>query len=191
MSKRYAILIDMDRCIGCHACTIACKMTNRLPQSVSWSQVKTIGSDGMDEPAGVYPNLQLAWLPMLCQHCEDAPCEKVCPVGAISKRDDGIVVLDEDKCIGCRYCMWACPYGAPQIDEEKHVVTKCHMCYYRVDQGKQPACVEACVYGARIFGDVNDPESKVSRLSAAKQARPLLPELGAKPAVRYAGRKMR
>ncbi len=191
MSKRYAILIDMDRCIGCHACTIACKMANRLPMGVAWSQVKTVGSNGMDEPAGVYPNLQLAWLPMLCQHCEDAPCEKVCPVGAISKRDDGIVVLDEDKCIGCRYCMWACPYGAPQIDEENDVVTKCHMCYYRVDQGKQPACVEACVYGARIFGDVNDPESEVSRLSVAKHAQPLLPELGAKPAVRYAGRKVR
>jgi len=196
MGKRYSILVDTDRCIGCHACSVACKMQWELPEGVWWSRVPTIGGgepkeplNGRDKPAGTYPNLQMAWLPLLCMHCDDAPCATVCPVGAISQREDGIVVLDKDKCIGCRYCIWACPYGAPQFD--KDVVTKCNLCYPRVDRGRQPACVDACVYGARIFGDINDPESEISKLSAAKGARALLPELRAKPAVRYAGRQVR
>lgn len=192
---KYAILVDLHRCIGCHACTVACKFLNETPIGVDWSWVKTIGDPaaeiGQDVPSGTYPNLQMAWLPLLCMHCADPPCAHVCPVGAINKRGDGIVILDEDKCIGCRFCIWACPYEAPKQDEDKDVVSKCHMCYFRVDQGLEPACVEACVYGARIFGDLNDPESEISRKSAAKLAHPLLPELGAQPAVRYAGARPR
>jgi DMSO reductase iron-sulfur subunit len=195
MAKRCAILIDIDRCIGCHACSLACKFQNGTPLGVDWHRVETIGTReteiGQDVPAGTYPNLHMAWLPLLCMHCADPPCADVCPVGAINEREDGIVILDEDKCIGCRYCTWACPYGALHMDEEKDVVTKCHLCYERVDQGKQPACVEACVYGARVFGDVTDPDSEISRQSAAKGAQAPLAHLGTRPRVRYAGRRVR
>lgn len=185
MSKQYGMLIDLELCIGCHTCTIACKQENGTPLGVNWHRVVTIGGKHMDTPEGTYPNLSMSWLPVPCMHCQNAPCEKVCPTGGVTRRADGIVLFDQDKCIGCQYCVWACPYGVPQYNSNIGTVEKCTFCAQKVDQGQQPACVEACTWGARIFGDLNDPNSEISKAIIHSHAEPVLTSQGTKPSVYY------
>jgi len=121
----------------------------------------------------------------LCNHCEDAPCEKVCPVEATWRADDGTILVDYDRCIGCKYCMAACPYEARYVNPITHTADKCTFCYHRVEEGLQPACVATCVSGARVFGDLNDPTSEVHKLVALKNTQVLKPEMGTGPQVYY------
>lgn len=198
---KYGMVIDLAKCVGCSACAVACKQENATPPGVFWGRVHIYET-------GRYPEVKLRYLPTLCMHCEEPACEKACPTGATSRRQDGIVVVDEDVCIGCGYCVWACPYQAralnrraprpyhpaygltPYEEEEydehqKGIVEKCNFCVGRVDQGEQPACVRACPPGARIFGDLDDPDSEVSRLIAQRGGRQRLAEHGTKPKVYY------
>ncbi|MDP2724666.1 MAG: 4Fe-4S dicluster domain-containing protein [Syntrophales bacterium] len=187
MAKQYGIWYDLERCIGCHACSVACKIENNVDEGIVWHKVKTIGGKHMDTPSGAYPNLKMRWEPTLCMHCKDAPCMQACPAGAITRRNDGIVVLDPDVCYGleCKECTYACPYGVIEINEKEGVMEKCNLCSHRIDQGLQPACVDACVYEATFFGDLNDPDSVISKKLKEKGGEVLLPERGTDPAVYY------
>jgi len=195
--KEWAMVVDLRRCIGCQACFAACKSENGVPLGIQYTWVET-------HEEGKYPNIKLTFLPRLCNHCDNPPCTPVCPVYATYKREDGIVVQDMNRCIGCRYCMAACPYevrsflweepsGAwPEAwkgkAEEKHgFVVKCHACYHRIEKGLKPACVDTCVGGARIFGDLQDPESEVRRIVDTIPTQTLKPYLGTKPMVFYVG----
>jgi molybdopterin-containing oxidoreductase family iron-sulfur binding subunit len=195
------MVIDLARCIGCNACTVACKIEQGTPDTVYFARVYT-------EESGTYPDVETTYVPALCNHCENPPCVTVCPTGASWKRDDGIVLVDADKCIGCRYCMMACPYGnrfylrrgildrgyygeLTPFEEAKWsrftegTVVKCTFCAHRVDRGLAPACVVTCPTDARVFGDLEDPESEVSRLVAERDGRQPLPEMGTNPSVFY------
>lgn len=181
----WAMLIDVRKCIGCQACTVACIQENAVPEGSFRTVVSTYSvkvTDG-DQPAGTY------MLPRTCNHCEEPPCVPVCPVGATFKRDDGIVVVDSDRCVGCAYCVQACPYDARFINHATNKADKCTFCAHRVEAGLLPACVETCVGGARIFGDLNDPKGELRRrLDGAKaELKVLKPELGTKPNVFYIG----
>jgi Fe-S-cluster-containing dehydrogenase component len=182
----------LEKCIGCHACTMGCKMQNGTDLDIDWTRVETVGDPkakiGQDIPRGTFPNLSLSWLPVLCMHCKNAPCVERCPTGALPQRGDGIVVFDKQACIGCQACSWVCPYSIPKYSPADGTVEKCHLCYSRIDEGKEPFCVTACVYGARVFGDLNDPQSPVSQLIARKHGRQLLPEYNTDPTIRYVGR---
>jgi anaerobic dimethyl sulfoxide reductase subunit B (iron-sulfur subunit) len=158
MAKQLGFFVDIEKCTGCKACQVACKDKNNLPSGVRWRRVfqyeggEWINQEGTMVPSNVYAYAVSA----ACMHCENALCVQVCPTGAMSKREDGIVQVDADKCIGCRYCSWACPYGAPQFNEEMGVMTKCNMCVDLVDGGERPACVQACPYRAMDFGPVDE-----------------------------------
>jgi molybdopterin-containing oxidoreductase family iron-sulfur binding subunit len=200
---RYGMVFDIRRCIGCNACVIGCKQENSLPDGVFFTRT-------LSEEYGVYPNAGRVYIPTMCNHCEDAPCEKVCPSGATHTRDDGIVMVDDDKCIGCGSCAVACPYDQRSVMSEElfknglfgegeltpfeeqgygrftpGTVTKCDFCSERVDNGLDPACVVTCPTDARIFGDLDDPASKPSRLIKERGGRPPMPEKNTKPKVYY------
>ncbi|KTE92059.1 4Fe-4S ferredoxin [Desulfitobacterium hafniense] len=203
---RYAMAIDLKRCVGCHTCSVACKMANNLPNEIWWNRILTVGGEAMDTAAGTFPNNTLEYLPVNCQHCANPACVKACPVGATYQREeDGVVIQDYDKCIGCRYCMVACPYsGVRQFNWKKpeyHVdfavgdanitphqyntVSKCTFCVHRLAEGKKPACMELCIGRARYFGDIDDPESEVSKAIQGRTYFHLLEEKGTKPHVYY------
>lgn len=171
-----------------------------------WNRVLTVGGGEMDTPRGVFPDVDMSYMPLACQHCDNPACVKVCPVGATYKdQESGIVRQDYDKCIGCRMCMSACPYTGvrsftweePQhvIDfaiggddvpaHQKHVVEKCTMCYHRIAKGEEPECIKVCPERARHFGDFNDPDSEVSKLIQERESFQLLPEMGTNPSVYY------
>ncbi len=152
-----AMVLDLDRCIGCFSCVVACKLENNVQLGAYWNRVLNVG------PSGTFPDVEAYPLPVLCNHCDDPKCVAVCPTGASQKRDDGIVLIDKDKCIGCQYCTMACPYGVRTFNKEQRVVEKCTFCAHLVESGKDPACVAACCAKARIFGDIDDPNSKVSQ----------------------------
>ncbi len=176
---QYGMLIDTRRCIGCHACSVACKAEFDVPLGKTRSWVEYIEK-------GTYPNVSRSFLPRLCNHCSHPQCVDVCPTGATWKREeDGIVVIDPDICIGCKYCLQACPYDARFINPETGAAEKCDFCLHRVSQGVVPACVETCIGGARIFGDLNDPESEISRVMALNPVTVLRPEKGTEPNVYY------
>lgn len=186
MTKRYAFVIDTDRCVGCRSCMISCKMENLVPDHEF--RIRVLNKDNSyvnDKPAGVYPQVTESWLPVPCQHCEDAPCVKVCPTHASYVDENVIVMVDKDKCIGCHYCMWVCPYDARYADERTGTVDKCTMCSHRLEKGEQPMCVSLCSGRALHVGDVNDPESEVSQLIASKRTGFLIPEQGTKPSAYY------
>ena len=172
MGKRYGMVINLKRCVGCHTCTVACKAEHGIKDG-SWIKVLTVGGNSMDTPAGVYPDLSMYYLPKLCMHCEKARCIDTCPNGALCRREDGIVVVDIQQCDGCRLCIDACPYDAIFYDEEQESIGKCTFCFERVDQGMEPFCVTCCGMRAMFFGDLNDPESQVSRLIQENGAYPL------------------
>ncbi len=175
----YGMLIDLRRCIGCHACSVACKAEFDVPLGVfrSWVEYAEKGD---------FPNVRRSFLPRLCNHCNNPPCVGVCPTGATWKREeDGIVVIDPDLCIGCKYCILACPYDARFINPVTGSADKCDFCLHRVEQGLVPSCVNTCIGGARIFGDLNDPESEISRMIATNPVTVIRPEQGTVPNVFY------
>ena len=152
------IVVNLDRCTGCFGCEIACKMENNVALGQRWSKVFTVG------PVGEYPNMTRYALPTMCQQCKDAPCVHVCPTGA-SYRDSNtnVVLVDKEKCIGCKYCMMACPYGVRSWNKTEKCVEKCSLCGQLTSAGKLPACVKSCAAGARFYGDLDDPNSDVSK----------------------------
>ncbi len=154
--KRYGWFIDTRRCFGCHGCEVACKAENDVPLGHFIRQ--TIYRD-----VGEYPHVARVFLPMSCQHCEDAPCLKACPTGAIKKGPGGSVIIDYKTCDGSGSCVDACPYGAIYLDPEADQAVKCHNCYHRLEHDMEPACASTCPADAIYFGDLNDPQSKVSR----------------------------
>lgn len=198
---RYGIVINQKRCMGCNACTLICKQKNGTSPGDFWTRVYV-------QEVGTYPTARIEYQPALCMHCAEPPCVDVCPTGASYQREDGIVLVDQDKCIGCRYCMVACPYSARFFDygedrsyfpemnltvlEMAHqegkivgTVSKCTMCVDQVDAGDGPACVAICPTQARIFGDLDDPDSEVRQLIAENDGYQLNPELGTNPSVYY------
>lgn len=176
---RYAMVIDTRSCVGCHSCTVACRTHNELPTYVIYNPVFTLG------PTGAYPNLNMVNIATLCMHCENSPCVDACPTTASQQREDGIVWVDDKKCIGCKACVMACPYGARSFNHEKGTVQKCDLCLDRVDKGKLPRCVQTCHQKARIFGDLEDPNSEVSKLVNGNYTIRMLDHLGTEPHVFY------
>ncbi len=181
MTKAYALAIDLRKCIGCHACTIACKQENNMHLKSIWNRVETVG------PVGVFPDLKMYYTIKLCVHCADPPCAKSCPTEAIYRRDDGIVNIDQSLCSACGACTDACPYDVMPINPDTGIPEKCHLCAHRIDDGLKPACVSPCVGQAIIFGDANDPQSEFSQAinAASDHVFVLRPELGTRPTVRF------
>jgi dimethyl sulfoxide reductase iron-sulfur subunit len=229
-TKKWAMVIDQERCIGCWTCAVGCKEINNEPLGFWWNRILTTApnqfsgegrtgltapaSDNIDVPYGSFPQVAMAYLPVACQQCTDAPCVKVCPVEATFRRDDGTVLIDFERCIGCRYCIAACPYGVrifnwgdvkrdPDFtigygrdyrtdgrlvftpERPRGVVEKCTFCVERIDVGEEPFCVTVCPTGARIFGDLNDAGAEVTDLVQQGGATQLLSDLGTGPRVYY------
>jgi Fe-S-cluster-containing dehydrogenase component len=204
---KLGLVVDLDTCVGCHACAVACKEWNAgspaaggvpdydpygaAPSGVWFNRVRHF--EAVPDAGSGHLNLSKTLnLPMSCMHCEDADCVTVCPTGASYKRaEDGIVLVDPERCMGCNYCAWACPYGARELDAEQGVMRKCTLCVDRIhDEAlpaaeRQPACVLACPAHARFFGDFDDPDSQVSRLTRERGGGGLMEELGYKPVNRY------
>ena len=168
MAKQKAFYFDSSACTGCKVCQVACQDKNDLPAGLLWRRVYNYGGGSwIQQGETMAPNNLFAYsVSTACQHCANPVCRDVCPTAAISKRADGIVVIDAEKCIGCRYCQWACPYGAPQFNEEAKVMTKCNFCYDLQDQGLNPACVDACVMRCLDFGDLEELRQKYGNLDA-------------------------
>ena len=151
---RYAIITDLNRCTGCLACTVACKAINGVPVGNFWIKTLRIGPHPVEGGSGTYPDVEMYFLPVQCQHCENPECVKVCPTGASHKLEDGTVQIDKSKCIGCQFCAMACPYGVRYLNEEERVVEKCTLCEQITAQGGLPQCVIQCGGRARFFGDL-------------------------------------
>ncbi|MFQ5518000.1 MAG: 4Fe-4S dicluster domain-containing protein [Acidimicrobiia bacterium] len=212
--RRWGMVIDLQKCIGCKACSVSCEAENALPPGVVYRPVTV-------EEIGEFPNVRTKFLPRPCLQCDDPPCVPPCPVGATFQRPDGVVEIDYDQCIGCRYCITACPYGARSFDfgefhaddapeimgyetrpnyeygeewarspDESNTspvgnARKCHFCLHRLEVGLLPACTTTCLGGATYFGDLNDEESLVSELIASERVMRLKEELGTNPKVYY------
>ena len=177
---RYGFVIDQRKCIGCHACTVACKEENQVPLGVNRTWVKYIEK-------GTFPDTRRYFSVMRCNHCDNAPCVTICPTVALYRRPDGIVDFDGDRCIGCKSCMQACPYDALYIDPETQTAAKCHYCAHRVEVGLEPACVIVCPVQAIVPGDLDDPGSPIARLVASQQVAVRKPEQGTQPKLFYLG----
>ena len=177
---KYAFVIDQRKCIGCHACTVACKAEHDVPIGVYRTWVKYIEK-------GEFPNSRRYFLVNRCNHCDDAPCVAICPTKALYKRKDGIVDFDSSRCIGCKSCMQACPYDALYIDPYSHTAAKCNYCAHRTEVGLEPACVVVCPEQAIIAGDMHNPNTEIARLIAREPVRTRKPEQGTGPNVYYLG----
>lgn len=177
---KYGFLIDHDRCIGCHACTVACKAENAVPVGSFRTWVKYVEK-------GAFPAVRRHFAVLRCNHCNNAPCVKICPVNALEKRADGIVDVDRDACIGCRACMQACPYDAIYLNEDSGAVEKCHFCAHRVEKGLEPACVIVCPEQAIIAGDLQNPKTKIARMLTQNETVVRRPEQRTGPNVFYKG----
>src|SRR6266566_2248860 len=177
---QWAKVIDQTRCIGCHACTTACKSENEVPLSVTRTYVKSVD-------VGVFPQARRAFQVTRCNQCEDAPCVAACPTGAMFARPDGIVDFDKEACIGCKACMAACPYDAIFINPEDHSAEKCNFCAHRIDVGLEPACVVVCPTEAILIGDMNDADSKVARIINREPVSVRRPEKETLPKLFYKG----
>lgn len=206
--KKLGLVIDLDQCVGCQACAVNCKEWNTSGHTAPLTDYDPQG----EQPSGVWLNRvhtyevvdekkdtsQTVHFPKSCLHCEDAPCVTVCPTGASYKREeDGIVLVNADTCIGCKFCSWACPYGAREYDDSEGVMKKCTLCIDRIyntnlpEESRVPACVSTCPVGVRHFGDFSDPESEVSKLSEARGGYALMPEQECRPVNRYLPPKQR
>ena len=212
--KKLGLVIDLDTCVGCHACVVNCKEWNTGGYGNALSDQDPYGANpsgawlnrihtfeitpnkpkgqGVGEVIGTAGEARVVHFPKSCLHCEDAPCVTVCPTGASYKREeDGIVLVDEDMCIGCGLCAWSCAYGAREMDVAEGVMKKCTLCIDRIyneefeEIDRQPACVRTCPAGARHFGDLGDPDSDVSKLVAERGGFDLMPEQGNKPVNKY------
>lgn len=150
---QYAIATDLNRCVGCLACTVACKAVNNVPVGNFWNKTLRIGPNPKTEGA-VWPDVEMYFLTVQCQHCENPECVNVCPTEASHKMEDGTVQIDKSKCIGCQFCVMACPYGVRYLNEEEKVVEKCTLCQQRIAQGELPQCVAQCGGRARFVGDL-------------------------------------
>ncbi len=177
---RYGFAIDQRTCIGCHACTVACKTEHQVPLGQFRTWVKYVDK-------GKYPSSTRDFAVLRCNHCTDAPCVEICPTKALFKRDDGIVDFDKDRCIGCKSCMQACPYDAIYIDEDTHTAAKCNFCAHRIDDGLEPACVVICPTHSIWVGDLDDPTSGISKLISKNPTTVRAPEQNTKPNVYYLG----
>jgi len=175
---KYGFVIDNRKCIGCHACTTACKAEHNVPVGVNRTWVKQVEK-------GEFPNTRRLFSVMRCNHCTDAPCVEICPVEALYTRDDGIVDFDKDRCIGCKSCMQACPYDALYIDPQNHTAAKCNYCAHRVDVGLEPACVNVCPEHAIISGDMENPDSEINELLSREQVSVRKAEKGTAPNLFY------
>lgn len=196
---RFGMVIDLKKCIACNTCTVVCKLENGTPPGIFFSRV-------LEREVGTYPDVKKAILPISCNHCKEPPCEAMCPTKAITKRDDGIVVSDYERCIGCRRCIAACPYNVRTYLEKIHgyfpghttpyeevkykkfkeeTVVGCNFCVERVEKGLEPACVVSCPTNARYFGDLDDPQSEVSQLIKDRGGFQLKPEAETEPSVYY------
>lgn len=175
---RYGFVIDNRKCIGCHACTTACKSEHDVPVGVNRTWVKQVEK-------GVFPDTRRLFSVLRCNHCTDAPCVEICPTEALHYRSDGIVDFDKDRCIGCKSCMQACPYDALYIDPETHTAAKCNYCAHRIDIGLEPACVNVCPEHAIISGDMENPETEIAQLLARQQVSVRKYEKGTHPNLFY------
>ncbi|GAB4273533.1 MAG: polysulfide reductase NrfD [Candidatus Promineifilaceae bacterium] len=177
-TKNYGFVIDNRKCIGCHACSTACKSENNVPLGVYRTWVKYVET-------GIYPNTRRHFQVTRCNHCANPPCVRICPTEAMYQRADGIVEFDNSVCIGCKACMQACPYDAIYIDPDTNTAAKCHYCAHRTDIGLEPACVVVCPEHAIISGDMNDPNSEIAQLLARQDVSVRKPEQGTSPKVFY------
>ena len=197
---RVGMTIDLKRCVGCNACVAACKAEQGTPPGIFLRRV-------IKEETGIFPRVRRVPYPLQCMHCQDPACKSVCPTGATTQRDDGIVLVDDEKCVGCRYCMMACPYGSrfyhakireyypgqgltiyEELMYKLHptgVAEKCTFCAHRLEKGLEPSCVANCPTKAMIFGDLDEPESEVSRIVRDRRGIQLRAELGTDPSVFY------
>jgi Fe-S-cluster-containing dehydrogenase component len=177
---QYGFLIDHRRCIGCHACTVACKAENDVPVGDFRTWVKY-------QEKGVFPAIKRHFAVLRCNHCTSAPCVTICPVNALEKRKDGIVDLDRDACIGCRACMQGCPYDAIYLNEDSGAAEKCHFCAHRVEKNLEPACVVVCPESAIVSGDLHNPASRIAKLVKEHETLVRRPEQNTGPNVHYLG----
>ncbi|AEI15161.1 MULTISPECIES: 4Fe-4S dicluster domain-containing protein [Flexistipes] len=178
--KKYAIVLDASKCLNCKACTVACKFENNVPVGQETYRIWVTEN----RVHGNFPDLTQTFQPSQCQHCENTPCASVCPTNATYKTEEGVVLVDYDKCVLCKACMTACPYDARFVDEHLEVVEKCTMCYHRLPD-RDPACVETCPTKVRVFGDINDPKSKASKLLAKNSYYRLKPSVNTRPRLFY------
>ncbi len=205
----WRFVVDIKKCIGCGACARACKQENQVPLEPEYNRtwieryvVDTSDKVYVDSPNGGYDGFKADYMnakyksldirksffvPKLCNHCDKPPCVSVCPVAATYSTKEGVVLVNRNACIGCRYCIQACPFGARFFDRTLKVVDKCTWCYHRITKGMLPACVEACPTGARMFGDIEDPQSSVSKAIKEETLSILKPELGTENKVYYIG----
>jgi tetrathionate reductase subunit B len=192
--------VDVNKCIGCCACMRACAAENDVPPSVKRTWIERYRIDKHDQVSVDLPQGEqftfepikgevdrAFFVPKLCNHCGKSVCSQVCPVGASYQTKDGVVLVDKAHCVGCGYCVQACPYGTRYINPRTHLADKCTLCYHRITKGKQPACVEACPRGARIFGDLKDPTCKLSTMLKQRPYALLRPDLGTHPKCYYLG----
>ncbi|MFC1671146.1 4Fe-4S dicluster domain-containing protein [Spirochaetota bacterium] len=198
---RYGMVIDLKKCIGCTACVVACKSEHNSPTGVFNTTI-------LEKEMGIYPNSTRIFLPVMCNHCEKPTCVDVCPTGASYQRDDGVVLVDYDKCTGCSACIEHCPYqvrsnvkdnrrlffdGKTAFERPVHdkipnnVAAKCDLCYHKIDQGEEPACAAICMTEARIFGDLDDKDSKICRQIELHEGWTMLPDEETEPKVYYIG----
>jgi phenylacetyl-CoA:acceptor oxidoreductase subunit 1 len=212
---RWVMVVDLDRCTGCQTCSVACKVEHALGPGLQRVSV-------VEKETGTYPNVQRIYVPRRCMNCADPACVGVCPSGATKKRDDGVVTIDQDQCIGCRYCLMACPFNARTFHGEQQsyhaqpsnweqrrypehtvgVVDKCDFCRARIDAGiaagltpgadtdATPMCVISCIAAALTFGDLDEPDSEVSRLIREREGVQLMPDMETDPSVFYLSRRL-
>jgi tetrathionate reductase subunit B len=204
----YGMGIEVEKCIGCNRCVEACKTENNVPPEPfyfrTWVERYTVRSDGetevecistksreqVEQEASSGPDernvLRTFFVPKLCNQCANPPCVQVCPVGATFQTEDGVVLVDQERCVGCRYCIQACPYGARYLNPHTKTADKCTFCYHRITKGLLPACVEVCPTQARIFGDLKSRASRLIRFQRMNKISVLKPDLNTEPKVRYA-----
>jgi Fe-S-cluster-containing dehydrogenase component len=199
----WGFVVDLTRCIGCGSCVRACKIENAVPDTYyrTWVERYEIDEDGevhVDSPDGALASFKrdiltgktaakAFFVPKLCNHCRDSACTQVCPVGASYHSPDGVVLVDKRHCVGCGYCVQACPYGCRYISHPPGTADKCTLCYHRIHRDMPPACVDACPREARIFGDLNDGSSRIRRILRSRRYNLLKPELGTNPKCYYIG----